>query len=253
MICAFVDTETTGLPKSGDPKQEGQARVCQLAVLLTDDNGKALNEMCFLIRPDGWTISEGAAKIHGITTEIAEKHGINAVTAYKLFVAQVRQADIIVAHNVAFDKRLMEIEAAYLKEVVVDKPWHCTMEQTRDLCAIPPTDNMIAAGRTECFKSPKLEEAYRIICRRSLGNNAHNAMADVRACRDIFFALKNKSYQTKYPIDFVLLACANDDAGLEDAKRYIMESKLTNDDVRLLRSGTEIIVKTKREVTLGAR
>jgi len=252
MIYAFVDTETTGLPKSGDPKQDGQARVCQLAVLLTDDNGKALNEMCFIIKPNGWTISDGAANVHGITMEVAENHGINAITAYKLFAAQAKQADMIVAHNVAFDKRLIEIEAACLGEDIVDKPWHCTMEQSRDICAIAPTEKMVMAGRTEYFKSPKLEEAYRIICRRSLGDSAHNAMADVRACRDIFFALKNKSYQTKYPVDFVLLACANDDAGLEDAKRYISESKLTNDDVRLLRSGAEIVVKTKREVTLGA-
>jgi len=247
----FIDTETTDLPKkSGDLVQDGQARVCQLAVLLTDDVGNALSEMCFLIKPHGWTIADGAAKIHGITNEKAEKYGIGAVTAFKLFADRAKHADMIVAHNIGFDKMLMEIEAAYLGEKMPELPWHCTMEQTRDICAIPPTNNMVAAGRTE-FKSPKLEEAYLTVCRKSLGKNAHDAMFDVKACRDIFFALKNKTYQTKYPIDFVLLSCADDDAGLEEAKRYISDSKLTSDDVRLLRSGAEIVVKTKREIALG--
>ena len=71
---------------------------------------------------------------------------------------------------------MMEIELAYSGD---DSPelntWHCTMKDI---------------SRREGSKWPKLEEALQRYCGRSMGNKAHDAMEDTRACRDIFFALK---------------------------------------------------------------
>lgn len=169
----FIDTETTGFAKNGELKQEGQARVCQIAMLLTDEKGKSLLEFSALIKPDGWTIGEGAGAIHGFTNELCEMFGLGGPTAAKLFRRMASMSQRIIAHNSDFDRRMMEIECAYHSVPAPDVPWHCTMK----------TNTHITNG-----KWPKLEEALRHYCQRDLGEFAHDAMYDVKACRDIFFA-----------------------------------------------------------------
>jgi len=46
---------------------------------------------------------------------------------------------------------------------------------------------MLRSGRTN-YKNPSLQEAYRHLFGRNFVG-AHDAMADVRACRDVYFAL----------------------------------------------------------------
>lgn len=113
-VFLFIDTETTGFPKKGAQViVPGQARVCQVAMLLTDHAGKPLAEFSSLIKPDGWKIDEGAAKVHGFTNEICEKHGMNFRAVLNLFCFMVSRATTIIAHNADFDKQMMDIELAY--------------------------------------------------------------------------------------------------------------------------------------------
>ena len=177
----FTDTETTGFAKKGPHIQEGQARVVQLAMLLTDANGKTLAEFSGLIKPDGWKIGEGAQKVHGITDEQCERHGFNAKSVMNLFSGFAVRASTIVAHHEDFDRRMIDIEYAHMNGV--DAPthynasWFCTMK-----------DRSI----TQHFggRWPKLADALKHFTGRVLGDDAHDAMHDVRACRDIFFAAR---------------------------------------------------------------
>ncbi len=184
----FLDTETTKFRKSGALVQPEQARVCQLAMLLTDGNGKSLAEFCGLITPDNWTISENAFKVHGFTDDLCRKFGIKKETAVGMFVNFAKKADVIVAHNAEFDRGMMDIEFAYIAEVlnktVPPSPfkWFCTMKDDY----IRKTVN--ALDKNGQLKDPKLEEALEHFCNRNLGDNAHDAMYDVKALRDIFFA-----------------------------------------------------------------
>jgi len=182
-IFLFCDTETTGFPKKGNPIQEGQARVCQIALLLTDAEGKALAEFSALIKPDGWKVGEGAAAIHGFSTEHCANYGMAGRSVFQIYAKLASMADVIVAHNSAFDKQMMEIEQAYFNEgreepLIVDNDWSCTML----------TNTHITGG-----KWPKLNEALKHYCGRELGDQAHNAMYDVQACRDILFAMRRLS------------------------------------------------------------
>ncbi len=182
----FIDTETTGFKKSGPLIQEGQARVCQIAMLLTDSNGKSLAEFSALIKPDGWQIGEGAAKVHGFTNDLCEKYGINFKSAVAFYSRMVGMASQVIAHNSEFDRSMMEIEEEYSVNVATDigfryttsKQWFCTMK----------TNTHIKNG-----KWPKLTEALQHYCGRASTENAHDAMYDVRDCRDIFFAMREKS------------------------------------------------------------
>jgi len=190
----FIDTETTGFKKSGPLIQEGQARVCQVAMILTDSQGKSLTEFCTLIKPDGWQIHEGAFNIHGISNDDCEKYGIEQPYFTGMFLKLETMAGIVVAHNSVFDKAMINIEIAYhvgsgnRYKYITNTPWHCTQKTSTDICCVPPTEKMIAAGRTH-YKTPSLAEAYLHFTGRKI-EGAHDAMADTRACRDIFFAMR---------------------------------------------------------------
>lgn len=196
MAKLIIDTETTGFPKKyGALIQDGQARVCQVAMLLTDDDGKSLAEFSCLIKPDRWEIHENAAKVHGFTNELCEQYGISAKSAYAFFTRMAKIADMIVAHNSEFDMKMMQIEAAYCEQDFPETPWYCTMIESSPILNLPPTEKMMACGFTK-NKPPNLGEALKFMCDKELGSGAHNAMYDVAACRDIYFAVeKHKNGQ----------------------------------------------------------
>ena len=54
----------------------------------------------------------------------------------------------------------------------------------------------------------------------------------------------------KFKIGTVLLAGEDSDAVIEDAKQYISDNGLTNDDVKIVREDGAILVKTIREIEL---
>jgi len=180
----FIDTETTGFKKGGSLIQDGQARVCQIAMMLTDKSGKSLCSFSSLIKPDDWQIHPGAQAVHGKTNDMCEVYGVNFVFAYNIFAQLAKKADLIVAHNVNFDRGMMEIENAYCAQregrtaEMILKPWHCTMI----------TNTHIKGG-----KWPKLSEALKHYCNRE-ATDAHDAMGDCIDCRDIFFATYNEMF-----------------------------------------------------------
>lgn len=178
----FLDTETTGFKKKGGLIQEGQARVCQLALVLTDDQGRSIAEFCSYIKPDGWVISEGAQKVHGITMEKCEKFGLSMSAVFMLYKRFAEISSHIVAHNSEFDAGMMDIEEGYFNHrrasfanINVNTPWLCTMK---------------SHSQKTGEKWPKLDWALEHYCNRKLGDGAHDAMQDAKACRDIFFAMR---------------------------------------------------------------
>jgi DNA polymerase-3 subunit epsilon len=171
-----LDTETTGFKKSGPLIQDGQARVCQIAMILKDEDGKTISQFCSLIKPEGWTISDGAMKVHGITNEMCEQFGIDSRLIFLIYKAFAEKATKIIAHNSTFDEGMMEIEGAYNGQPKILTPWHCTMK----------TNTHISGGRW-----PKLCDVVRHYCNRET-TNAHDAMGDCIDCLDVFFATYRK-------------------------------------------------------------
>lgn len=180
----FGDTETTGFAKKGSCVQEGQARICQLALLLVDENRNTVAEFSALIKPDGWIISDGAYETHGKSMEDCERYGLPIASAYGAFDCFAKRAGLFVCHNMNFDWRLLEIEAAYGQKTLPQIQKFCTMKAATPVCKLP--------GRYGDFKWPKAIEALQILCDRDIGDDAHDAMHDTRACKDIFFALMDK-------------------------------------------------------------
>lgn len=184
----FLDTETTGFKKSGNLVQDGQARVCQIAMILTDINAKPLAKFSALIKPEGWEVSQYNIDTCKITQEECEQYGLNQVSVMACYNRLASMADVIVAHNADFDSGMMDIEQAYLQKyqnrllmenrlttllLPIEKPWYCTMKN----------NTHISGG-----KWPKLEHALRHFCNREIGTKAHDAMVDTQACMEVFFA-----------------------------------------------------------------
>lgn len=196
-IALFYDTETTGLPDFKAPSESPQQpHIVQLAAILVDlDTRKEIASMDVVIQPEGWVIPDDMAAIHGITTEFANKVGIPEKLAVQLFM-ELATGRKRIAHNQQFDARIIRIALMrYSTEVTADEfkagEAECTATMATPICNLPPTDKMLAAGMTK-NKTPNLGEAYRHFMGKDF-ENAHSALADVRACMAVYFGIKGIS------------------------------------------------------------
>ena len=198
----FYYTETQGLPDFKAPSEAPhQPHIVQLAALLVDpESRETIASMDVIVRPDGWTIPDETAAVHGITTERAEAVGITEKLAVEMLIELWRGPGYTrIAHNEQFDARIVRIalkrfidtpgEVLPMSDEWKDGRAECTARMATPICAIPPTARMLRAGFNK-FKTPNLGEAYRHFTGREL-KNAHSAMADVLACRDVFFAIQD--------------------------------------------------------------
>lgn len=196
----FFDTETTGfLDDRLPPDHEAQPHIVQLAVQLCDENGLPVSGFSFIVDPgisNGIFIPERAAAVHGITNEKAVEFGVSSEFALSAFTHLYQRADLICAHNVKFDKGVMEVAIArhYGRTMPIRKPTFCTMEAASPIIALPPTEKMRAAGFDKP-KPPKLEECIKHFFREDLSGN-HDAFIDVVACRRVYFHLKSLESQS---------------------------------------------------------
>ncbi len=190
----FFDTETTGFFQDRLPiDHPEQPYIVQLAAELTDDDGEPISGFSFIVDPgisNGVFIPDRASDVHGITNERAVQFGVSAEFALSAFTHLYQRADIVCAHNIKFDRGVMEAAIArhYGKVMPLRKTLFCTMEAASPVVNLPPTERMLAAGFAKP-KPPKLEECIRHFFNEEL-DGAHDAMVDVRACRRVYFHLQ---------------------------------------------------------------
>lgn len=188
------DTETTGLPIWKEPSEHpDQPHIVQLAAELVDlDTREVIDSMDVIVKPDGWTISEEMTAIHGITHEHALEVGIPEEQAIDMLLALRAKASIRIAHNRTFDDRIIRIGLKRYHdprnpdlEIQPSDEWKdgegfCTCYSGKKHCALPGN------------KLPTLSEAHQILVGTEL-ENAHTAIGDVRGCRAVYFAIKDKA------------------------------------------------------------
>lgn len=185
----FFDTETSGLPKNWKApvsNLRNWPRMVQLAWLLCDETGKEVEVYSQIIRPEGFKISPEAIKIHGITIEKAMAEGVDLTKALQEFAQKIATAHTLVAHNISFDEKIVgaELIRKNIDSFLFKKKQICTMRTTTDFCKIP--------GRYG-YKWPSLTELHQKLFQTKF-DNAHDALADVRACAKCFYALKKQNF-----------------------------------------------------------
>lgn len=199
----FYDAETTGVPDFKAPSDaEHQPHIVQLAALLVDpESRKTIASMNVIARPAGWIIPDEVVAVHGITTEHATAVGVSESIALVLFIDLWGGAGLRVAHNESFDARIIRIalkrhmpdlfypSGKHISDVWKEAPAECTARLATPICNLPPSEAQRAKTSFK-RKSPTLAEAYRHLLGRDF-ENAHSALADAQACRDVYFAIKD--------------------------------------------------------------
>ena len=181
----FFDTETADKPRNWKAPAADLAnwpRLVQLAWISCDDSGAPSATREYLIRPDGFTIKKGAAAVHGITTAIAQKDGVELGPVLTEFAAAIETAQVVVAHNIAFDQPVVTAEfiRASMDTALDRKTCRCTMKESTDYCKLPgPYGN----------KWPTLTELHQVMFGEAFGET-HSALADAEACLRCFFQLQ---------------------------------------------------------------
>jgi len=205
MILVY-DVETTGFPSRAgfdryfdyrDSARYDGARVVQLCALLFDGGGARAAALAETVRPDGFTIEN--SHVHGVTTEAALRAGRPFAELAAGFGALLERADLLVAHNAAFDQHVLAAELhrqgfGDLAEALARAPHACTMREGTALCKLP----LPAAGpsqRSRCrqeegYKSPRLQELHQQLFGAGFAN-PHNAEADACATARCFFEMRS--------------------------------------------------------------
>ena len=165
----LLDTETNGLPKNrfAPPSDfDAYPAILQLSWAIYTVDGSRLTSV--KSRDIGVQLDPsipwdaGAAKIHGIT-EVEARHGTPAIKALQDLGFALRDVDVVVAHNLAFDKPVLraagysvglrDLWPATIKEF-------CTMKECRDLVKLPATAAQAKYADLGPYKSPRLNELY---------------------------------------------------------------------------------------------
>ncbi|MDZ4751472.1 MAG: DNA polymerase III subunit alpha [Flavobacteriales bacterium] len=229
MILIF-DTETTGLPRNYDAPihdLDNWPRVVQIAWQLHEANGNLISTGNMVVKPEGFTIPFNAAKIHGISNEIASEFGFGIKEALSSFKSDLDRANIVAGHNISFDINITAAEFLRLgwNNFFEDKVSLDTKDLSTDFCAIP-------GGKGGKFKWPTLGELYqKLFAEKML--EAHDAAFDVDATAKCFFGLVNKKV-VALPDDvqldaIVYMAPLLEESNFMRARRKLLEAGSDSD------------------------
>lgn len=186
----IFDVETTGLPhnKAAPVSDlENWPRMVQLAWQLHESSGKLVSNNSLIIKPEGFTIPYNAEKIHGITTDRANKEGLDLSEVLSIFLKDLDNATLIAGHNIEFDLKILgaELLRKNIDRDIFEYESEDTMDISKEYCGLE-------GGMGGKLKPPKLGELYKILFGKEL-ESAHDAAYDVHATAKCFFELIKKN------------------------------------------------------------
>lgn len=171
------DTETTGRPgsyKRPTPSTYEKWNTCRpvsIAAVRFKD-GAETESFYRVIKPDDYYVSEESTQIHKISHEEAVQTGVAWKTAFQEFVEFVGDS-MMVAHNSIFDENVVHAE-------LIRRGMDTSFMTTHDFRC---TYDMYK--KKKITRRGKLENVYQEMFGYKF-DSAHNALADARACGEIF-------------------------------------------------------------------
>lgn len=218
MRIAFLDLETTGLPKQPkfdvyhsytQLKYYENARIVQIALLIYDVpdstspshveedekrigskkenvDCKLVAEHTYVVKPDGFEIRN--SHIHRIDTATALFAGIEFKEVINKIWDDLKACDVLIAHNILFDKNVLlsELHRYGFNEQIYKinaMKYFCTSKGCTNITRI--RYNLLE------FKQPKLSELYKFLFKKEL-QDAHDALVDTKALVDCFMELRKR-------------------------------------------------------------
>lgn len=160
----LLQTDTTGLPLLKRPVDDERQPYCtRLMLRVLDDNLKSVGMYDAITRPDGWTISDEAARVSGITTDMALSCGVRAGVSVVVLQDFLKNVDSIYSFNFRFHEKVVKSMFHRVGKVLDLSNHACydLSESYRHHINLPATDAMLQAGDTSP-KMPSLNEVYRV-------------------------------------------------------------------------------------------
>jgi len=191
MRVLVFDTETSGLPTEKNPsiyETQKWPYIIQLSFIVYNLDTNILETLVndYIKINNNVIISEESTKIHNITREMTEK-GISITDALIKFKNYANRCDILVAHNISFDKQMLYVEGIRnnIKINIMSKTLFCTMKNSVEMCKIEKIDS----NGEKFFKYPSLTELYYYLFKIN-PKNTHNALNDILLCLRCFCKIK---------------------------------------------------------------
>lgn len=164
----FFDTETT-------TNISYQARLVELGYYIIDlKTNKAIKKYNQIIKPENFMIPDDAINVHKITNEKAHNEGIDVNISLKDFKEDLKNVDIIMAHNLMYDVQVIFNECTInnhhnLKNLLLNKDKYCSLKLAKKKIA------------KENIKSYKLTDVYEKIFNKPTPEK-HRAKYDAKVC-----------------------------------------------------------------------
>jgi DNA polymerase III epsilon subunit-like protein len=214
----IFDTETTGLPKNNwvnfrinnsnsemtTSEVDDFPYIVQLSFILYDnyENKIIVSNNEIIKIPENVEISEGSFNIHKISKESTQENSNrNIDIVLKDFMDAFYKSDIVVAHNISFDRNLILSELMrcyketncedfkkYLKDFYYNKKEYCTCSFGSDECKIIK----INKNGKQYYVKPKLFYLYNELFngKNIDTNRLHDAFSDLLLCFRCFYKLR---------------------------------------------------------------
>jgi DNA polymerase III epsilon subunit-like protein len=190
----FFDIETTGLLRAKKNevdyrKPEQFPNIVQVSWQLQkykqDGSFLEISSHDYIIRPNGYTISDESSKIHGITHSYALEKGISIEEALKHFITDLlaKKDTIMVCHNIEFDVTILfyhiyktyKVHFSSFRDKQI--PCICTMLDSVNLCKLPSVSKF--TNPKDPYKYPKLSELFYTLFGDTPKGQLHNSKYDV--------------------------------------------------------------------------
>lgn len=185
MNTIFIDLETTGLPRKisfycyYNPKYityYNSSRITEIGYCIVNQNGKEIKQFNSLVKPNRFKIKEIRNKkgelINDITHEKAMKEGRDLGDIFKEMRKDLKNCNLFVAHNTAFDYNVLLSECHRANNDILV---NCLLNIKR-VC----TKRMF--GNRSLLMSYQKLFGYK-------PEEKHRALYDASLCKDIYYKL----------------------------------------------------------------
>ena len=191
------DVETSGLlpKKTEDIPLENLPHILQLSYIVFETSGWKVSKVgnYYVNVPQEVEISSKITELTGITRKMCDQ-GKSILHVLNEFCEEYMKCDLIVAHNIYFDRNMILLEISRNKEKLSThyvenvfsrnfekenfKTNYCTMYNGKNLCNIKRVNDK---GETYT-KCPKLSELYEYLFEEPVHSNLHNSLVDTYVC-----------------------------------------------------------------------
>ena len=201
MQILVFDTETSNLPpKSGVSILETTRwpYILQIAWILYDtEKNLIIDKFNNLIKIDSNIIIDPKSiEVHKITQEKLQEEGIDINIVLDKFNIILNWADVIVGHNLIFDKNMIQVEGIRNHRPInfirngVSISQYCTMLNSVNLCKIAfPNRINNSYNYKDNYKYPKLSELIYFLFKEE-NINFHDAFIDVMYTLRAYYKLQ---------------------------------------------------------------